>query len=312
MEPAPPAGHSVMLVNLRVRPGLARALDIGLATLITLNVAAVVLETVAGIAQRHGALLHAFELVSVVIFSAEYGVRLWLSPRHPSGRFARPLTGRLRFALTPMALIDLAAILPAFLGVLLQLDLRFLRALRLLRIFKLTRHSSAMTILLDVLRQEARSFGAALSVLVVILLLASSGIYLVEHEAQPEAFGSIPAAMWWAVATLTTVGYGDVTPITDGGKFFGALVTIVGVGMVALPAGILSSAFSDHLRRRREAFQAEVERAREQGTLDSTERLRLERLGSELGLSGSGTDGPDLPGEQRTSQPSPCPHCGRS
>jgi voltage-gated potassium channel len=245
-----------MLASLHLPPRVAGFLDYSLAALIVLNVAATILQTVVEIDAAYGSELAVFEVFSVVVFSIEYLTRVWFAPRHPSGRFTRPILGRLRFAFTPMALVDLVAILPFYLGFFLKLDLRFLRALRLVRVFKLSRHSSAMDILLTVLRQEARSFGAALSILLVILILASSGMYLVEHDAQPEAFGSIPAAMWWAVATLTTVGYGDVTPVTVPGKLFGSMVTVVGVGMVALPAGILSSAFSDHLRRQRAAAAA--------------------------------------------------------
>ncbi len=187
--------------------------------------------------------------------------------------------------MTPMALIDLIAILPFYLSILVTLDLRFVRVLRVLRIFKLTRYFSAIGVLLSVLKEEANSFGAALFILFVILVLASSGIYLFEHQAQPEAFGSIPAAMWWGVATLTTVGYGDMTPITNGGKIFGACITIVGIGMVALPAGILASGFSDHLRGRQDAYGDLVDAALEDGIVTRQEQEALEANRQRLGLS---------------------------
>jgi len=243
--------QSVMFRMIRGRPRIVRALDLSLAALILLNVVAAILETVPAIEARFGKALYAFDLFSVAVFTVEYAVRVLLCPDDPSGRFSRPVAGRLRYMATPMAVVDLLAILPFYLGAFAAVDLRFLRVLRLFRVFKLTRYSAAMAILLSVLRQEAASFGAALFILAVVLVLAASGMYLVEHDEQPEAFGSIPAAMWWAVATLTTVGYGDVTPATGMGKLFGAVVTVVGIGMVALPAGILASAFSDRLRRRR-------------------------------------------------------------
>jgi len=313
VNPAATRSRSVMLASLRTTPGLARTVDVSLAVLIVLNVAATIAETVAVVEERFGGALEVFEAVSVVVFTLEYAVRLGLAPRHPSGRFREPVRGRLRFALTPMALVDLAAILPFYLGFVVAIDLRFLRTLRLVRIFKLTRHSAAMSILLDVLRQEAQSFAAALSILVVILVLAASGIYLVEQDVQPEAFGNIPAAMWWAVATLTTVGYGDVTPVTATGKLFGALVTVVGIGMVALPAGILSSAFSDHLRQRREALRAEIAQALDGGGLGHAEREELERRSAELGIgleeeSRLVAEAELEAGRQGEGR---CPHCGK-
>ena len=153
------------------------------------------------------------------------------------------------------------------------------------RLFKLTRYSEAITSLLQVLRDNVRSFAAALMILMIVMLLAASGIYLFEREAQPVAFGSIPAAMWWAFATLTTVGYGDVTPVTVGGKVFGAVITVVGVGMVALPAGILASAFSQHLRIKEEDYRDMADQAYEDGVLSEEELSSLERNRMELGLS---------------------------
>jgi voltage-gated potassium channel len=296
-----------MFLMIRGRPHLTRALDYSIAALILLNVLATTLETVAGIEARFGRVLHAFDLFSVVVFTIEYGVRLALCPAHPSGRFLDPVRGRLRYALTPMAIIDLLAILPFYLGIFTAVDLRFLRVLRLFRVFKLTRYSAAMSILLSVLREEAPSFGASLFILCVILILAASGMYLVEQDAQPDAFGSIPAAMWWAVATLTTVGYGDVTPLTTVGKLFGALVTVVGIGMVALPAGILASAFSDHLRKRRESFQRQVTLALEDGTISAGERDKLDAVRQELGLATE--EAKRLVVDARAAA---CPHCGKT
>ncbi len=313
MKEKPPKRRSVMLAGLRAHPRVAQSVDLFLAVLILLNVLATILETVAEVHDRFGPALNVFELFSVAVFTLEYTARLWLAPRHPSGRYTGSVRGRVRFALTPMVVVDLLAILPFYLGLLLPLDLRFLRALRLIRVFKLSRHSSAMTILLDVLRQEARSFGAALSILAVILILASSGIYMVEQDAQPEAFGSIPAAMWWAVATLTTVGYGDVTPVTVLGKLFGAVVTIVGIGMVALPAGILSSAFSDHLRRSRESFREEVAHALEDGALSAVDLEELKEKGDELGIPADEEARLVARVEEEVRSPScaaVCPHCG--
>ncbi|MDY6941551.1 MAG: ion transporter [Pseudomonadota bacterium] len=263
----------------------SRWLHSAIVVLIALNVVAVILESVDSFSVRYGALFSRFEDVSVAIFTAEYLCRFWSCVENPRNSRERPLAARLRYIVSPGALIDLLAILPYFLSILVALDLRFLRVLRLLRVFKLTRYFSALEVVLSVLKEEARAFGAALFVLMVILVLASSGIYIFEHEAQPDAFGSIPAAMWWAVATLTTVGYGDVTPITAGGRVFGATVTIVGIGMVALPAGILASAFSDQLHRRKETYAAAIDQALGDETITRPEADFLEEVRVRLGLS---------------------------
>lgn len=264
---------------------ISRRFDSFIVLLISLNILALVLESVDGINARLDAWFFWFEIFSVGVFTIEYLLRIWSCVESPQPRFARPLAGRVRFALTPMLLVDLCAILPFYLGMLLSLDLRFLRALRLLRIFKLTRYSSALSTLLKVLRDEADSFGAAFMILFVIMVIASSGVYLFEHDAQPEAFGSIPEAAWWSVATLTTVGYGDVTPVTIGGKLFGIVIMIIGIGMVALPAGILASAFSEELRKRRIEYAGLAESVLEDGLITPQERQVMEATRARLGLS---------------------------
>lgn len=262
---------------------LGHALNLALVALILVNVLAVILETVPSLGQRYAALFQALEVVSVAVFTVEYLGRAWWAVEDP--RYAHPLWGRLRYLLTPLALIDLIAILPFYLAQIFGLDLRLLRLLRLLRILKLSRYSPAVTVLADVLRDERDSLLVTFMVLLTILVLASAGIYLFENEAQPEAFGSIPAAMWWAVATLTTVGYGDVTPITPAGKVFAALVTLTGIGMVSLPAGIVASGFTEALRQRREEYAEQVDEALEDGRVVAAERARLDALREELGLS---------------------------
>ncbi|MGB5473858.1 MAG: ion transporter [Gammaproteobacteria bacterium] len=263
----------------------SRRFDIFIVLLISLNILALVLESVDEIRTVYFEWFFWFEIFSVIVFSIEYLLRIWSCVESRDPRFREGLAGRLRFALTPMALVDLCAILPFYLGVFFSLDLRFLRALRLLRIFKLTRYSTAMSSLLKVLRDEAQSFGAAFLILFVIMIIASSGVYLFEHKAQPEAFSNIPEAAWWSVATLTTVGYGDVTPVTIGGKIFGIVIMIIGIGMVALPAGILASAFSDELRQRRIEYRDLAETVLEDGLITPKERQAMEATRLKLGLS---------------------------
>ena len=290
--------------------GAGRLINVLLIVLITFNVLAVALETVDELQQKHEAFFAAFETFSVLIFSIEYGLRVWVSIEDP--RYAGLSHPRWRYATSMMALVDLLAILPFFLGLFFKLDLRFLRVLRLLRVFKLTRYSSAMNLLLDVFRDEASSLFAGFFILFVLLVLAASGAYLVEHTAQPEKFGSIPAAMWWAVATLTTVGYGDVTPITAGGKVFGALVTVLGVGMAALPAGILASGLAGALEHKREHLRRELWHALEDGIIDSHEELQLEKLRKSLGISQTAARAikEEFEHRQQHQQSCECPSCG--
>ncbi|MFQ5509312.1 MAG: ion transporter [Leptospirillia bacterium] len=227
-----------------------RLLDLALIWLICLNVAAVIAESVSSLRVSYSEYFFAFEIVSVAAFSAEYLLRLWSCTEDP--RYQGALVGRLRYARTPFALIDLVAILPAFLvGV--PLDLRFLRVIRLvrlLRVAKLIRHSHALQTFARVAHKTRAEMALTMSLIAVLLILASSMMYLVESAAQPEAFSSIPAAMWWAVATLTTVGYGDIYPITIIGKIIGGFISILGIGLFALPTGILGAAFLEETKAR--------------------------------------------------------------
>lgn len=288
-----------------------RAIDAFLVVIITINVIAVTLETVAGIEARYRSLFRVIEILSVAVFTVEYVLRVWVSVEDET--LAGVSYPRLRYLASPMALIDLIAILPFYLGFFLKIDLRALRVLRLLRILKLTRYSAALSMLMDVLRAESHAFFAGFFILLVLLILAASGAYLVEHEAQPEAFGSIPRAMWWAVVTLTTVGYGDVTPITLAGRFFGALVAVIGIGMAALPAGILASGMAERLRRTRNEMTAALRTALEDDVIDADEEVALDNLRRKLGLSHKLVTELRLQVERDIDQhrKGHCPHCGK-
>ncbi|WP_169975662.1 ion transporter [Tautonia rosea] len=235
------------------RPGdhVSRGFDIVLLSLIVLNILAVILDSVPSINRRVGPALNAFEWFSVAVFSAEYLLRLWSAPADP--RFAQPIRGRLRFMVTPLALIDLIAVLPAYLP-LFGLDLRFVRALRLLRIFraaKLARYISALRLFGDVIREKREELILTTCVFGLMLLITSCLMYFAENEAQPEAFSSIPAAMWWSVVTLTTVGYGDIHPVTSLGRLLASFSAILGIGFFALPTAILGSGFIEEVEKRK-------------------------------------------------------------
>ncbi len=270
-------GHSDTLVRL---------VDYALVTLISINCVFSVLESVEHLSIVHGHIFHAFDKFSVIVFSIEYVLRVWTAVEMEDKRFHASVMGRLRYILTPLALIDLVAILPFYMGIFFEVDLRAMRVLRLLRVFKLSRYSTAMTVMAQVMRTEARSIGAVLFVFLVILVFVSSLMYLLEHQAQPHVFSDIPSAMWWAVVTMTTLGYGDMTPITPLGRLLGGCTAILGVGMVALPAGVLASGFSEALRVRREEYIESVERAVQGGSqLSRAKRRRLEETRVKLGLS---------------------------
>lgn len=228
----------------------SRIVDLCLITLIILNVLGFLLETVPWIAKEYGDLLHAFNVFSVLIFTVEYGMRIWSCVEVPFLKRLAPGEARMRFAARPYMVIDLLAILPFYLAFLIPIDLRVLRALRIFRFLKLARYSPAMHTLMRVLINERKALFGALMLMILMLLFSATGIYFLENQAQPDKFSSIPESMWWAMATLTTVGYGDVSPITTIGKFWGSFVMILGLGMFALPIAIISTGFAQEVGRR--------------------------------------------------------------
>jgi voltage-gated potassium channel len=219
---------------------VGRAVSLFLVTLIALNVLAVILDSVASLAAKWAHPLRVFEVASVAVFTVEYGWRIWVAAEREEYR--RPLLGRLRYLLTPLALLDLLAILPFYLPLLVPFDLRYLRMLRMLRLAKFGRYSRSVRILREVFADRKHELFAAGSLLLAVIIMASGLMHAVEHEAQPTVFTSIPATMWWAVATLTTMGI-DVRPVTPVGKVLASLIAVCGILLFALPAGIISSGF---------------------------------------------------------------------
>lgn len=217
-------------------------IDTAIVVLIISNVIAVVLETVDPIYAAFGHEFYLFEVVSVTIFAVEYAGRLWVAVEYP--KYAHPIWGRLRYATSMYMILDFLAIIPFFIGIV--TDTRFLRLVRLLRflrLLKLARYSTTIQLFGRVISRKKDDLVVTFLVGGLMLLLTSSLMYFVERSAQPEEFSSIPAAMWWAVVTLTTVGYGDVHPITPGGRLIGAVAAVIGIGLFALPSSILASGF---------------------------------------------------------------------
>lgn len=213
------------------------------------SAAAVVLETVPRLAARYGALFAAVELAALGAFAAEYGLRLWVAPLRV-GADPTPWRARLGYAASAAGLVDLLAVLPALLALLPGVGRDALRVLLLLRLLKLGRYASALALVATVVRNERRTLLAALMVMLVVLVLASAVMFALERGAQPEVFASIPHAMWWAIVTMATVGYGDMAPVTPAGRVFGGVVMILGIAMFAVPAGILATGFAQEIRRR--------------------------------------------------------------
>jgi len=229
----------------------SRVFDIVMVALIIANVLAVILETVPDLTAGRQRAFLMFDRISVAVFTAEYLARLWVAVEHPPVARHGAFLGRLRFAMGPYLLIDLLAIAPFYLSLVMPAaDLRVLRIFRLLRMLKLARYSPGLNTLMRVLAEERRALGAALIVMLGLLVVCSTIVFHLEHAVQPDKFASIPHAMWWGVATLTTVGYGDVVPVTALGKIVGGAMMIFGLGMFAIPIGIIASAFSRDIHQR--------------------------------------------------------------
>ncbi|NUF39003.1 ion transporter [Acinetobacter lactucae] len=271
------------LHNHDYETAISKSINYFLVVLIIGNVAAVLLETVNDLYSNYRIWFDYFENISIAIFSIEYLLRLWSVADRDTTQSAWKT--RLNWMKSGEAIIDLMAILPAYLNFFVRIDLRMLRILRLLRLLKLTRYFISLQILLCVIKREKGSFQAVIFILIIMIIMTASGIYVVENKAQPEAFSSIPKSMWWAVVTLTTVGYGDVTPVTNLGKLLGALITILGVGIAALPAGILASGLANELNQRNQRLEQEFRELLQARGIDILhDEIEIERIRQKVGL----------------------------
>jgi len=240
--------HDVLEVGGDAHP-MGRVVNGFIIILIFLNAIAFAADTVPELAGRYRWEFAAFNAFSVIVFTVEYALRIWSAVEIPMLSRLPRWQARLRYAMRPMMIIDLLAFLPWYLHWLYPLDLRLLRVFRLFRLLMLVRYSPALQTLGRVVTDEYRALLGALLVILILLLFASSGMYLIERHMQPDKFGSIPQAAWWALATLTTVGYGDVVPVTPLGKMLGGVVMLLGVGMIALPVAIIATGFSQESTR---------------------------------------------------------------
>jgi voltage-gated potassium channel len=226
------------------------AIHVVLMALVFVSVAAGVVSTVPDIEARWSRELWAIELFALGVFTLEYALRFWSAPEHTLYSELHPWRARLAFALEPLAILDLVTLAPLLAGLFIEAEFSVFLMLRLLRYFKLARYSPGMRSLAMALQTERRALGASLLLLVGLVVLSASIMHVLERDAQPDKFGSVPEAMWWAIVTLTTVGYGDVTPVTLAGRLVAGVTMVMGMIMLALPVGIVATAFSQEIHRR--------------------------------------------------------------
>ena len=279
---------SQILERADVGDRVSRNIDLFLMALVVVNIISITLESAPQIYADHKKLFIWIEIISVGIFTVEYLCRVWVAPSKVPGpySFAVACKARAKYMLSFSGLVDLLSILPFYLRAFFPyLDLRILRALRLLRILKLSHYNSAMEDLFEAINEEKRSFYAASYLFAILFILSSTLMYFAEYRTHPTGFQSIPDSMYWALITLTTVGYGDITPITVAGKLIAVGSAILGVIVVALVTGIVASSFNSQMERRNIIFEDQVRKALLDGILDHTEKADLERLRKEFGMT---------------------------
>lgn len=240
--------HHVLEITWRHKFGFRFWVNIFLTIIISLNAIAIILDTVPSIQHQSHRILLDFELFSVIVFTIEYFLRLWSCVEEEG--YSHPVKGRLKFIFSFWGLVDLLAILPFYVSFFLT-DLgfiRILRLLRMLRLFRVSRYFHALKVIQNVVREKREELILSFVFIFFVLIISSSTVYYVEHDIQPDKFSSIPESMWWGVNAMTTVGYGDLRPITPIGKILGGLIAILGVALFALPTGILASGFAEHIR----------------------------------------------------------------
>lgn len=228
-------------------------LEYFIAVLIVINTLAIILESYDALQSKYSTSFYILEIFTIVFFSIEYVIRIWIADLIYTN--LSPTKARLKYITSFTGLIDLISILPFYLPFLIKLDLRIVRVLRLfrlLRLLKLNRHFKSLRIIREVMIQTKNEILVSTFLVFILLILAATLMFYIENDAQPEAFKNIGQALWWAVATLTTVGYGDIYPITGLGKIMSTFIALLGIGFVALPTGIISSAYIDEIRRSRQ------------------------------------------------------------
>ncbi len=252
---------------------------------VVISVLAVILESVHSVHYMLNMEFLILDAIAVSIFTLEYTLRLYCCVEEPG--YKKAVSGRLKLAKSTSSIIDLLAIAPFFLEVFLHhlIDLRFMRVFRLLRLLKLTRYTGATQSLMKVIAREWPVMAASAFIMLLLVVMTASLGYLFEHEAQPEKFENIPQSIYWAVITLASVGYGDISPVTPAGRAMTIVLALIGIGIFAIPAALLSSAFSDQLKSDREALVNKLFEMLSDGNIDEEEALYIKTEAKRLHLS---------------------------
>ena len=259
--------------------------DVFITTLVLCNIVSVILESVSSLQAVYGEYFDLFEFWSVMFFTLEYVLRFWATGATYSDH-GQKWRGRREYIFGFYGVIDLLAILPFYLQMLFPgADMRALRILRLVRVLKLSHYNSALEDLFNAVKNEARSFIAALYLLTIAIILTSSLMYYAEGDTQPEHFSSIPASMYWAIITLTTVGFGDISPVTWIGQVLATITAFIGVCTVAMLTGIVASSFATQMARRRVVYESQLREAYKDGVLSDEEKKMLLKLRTDFNLS---------------------------
>jgi voltage-gated potassium channel len=278
--------------------------------LIVSNVAAAIMSSDSDTYKLHKNTFILFESISLTVFCFEYLLRVWCCVENEKYQDISNLQARIKYIFTPMALIDLIAILPFVIALFLAIDLRTLRLIRVLRLLKLTHYFKGFDIFVSVINKELKNIIAVMVVMLFFIIIAASLIYSIEGRVQPESFGSIFKSFWWAVVTMTTVGYGDTVPITTLGKIISTFIMLIGVVFVALPAGMLAARFGEELRGRKERLDTNIRGALIDGYIDKKDFQTLQVLAEQLEIE---------PEELKRRiallkeghHDKKCPHCGK-
>jgi len=277
--------HALAWPNQQYGGKLQEYFDTFIVIWVLISVLAVVMESVESVHFLLNVEFVVLDMLAVAVFTTEYMMRIYSVVEGPGYKHA--VLGRIRFAKSGMAIVDFLAVVPFFLEALLHhlFDLRFLRVFRLLRLLKLTRYTGATGTLLTVIKREWPVMGASCFIMLLLVVLTASLGYLFEHEAQPDKFENIPTSIYWAVITLASVGYGDIAPVTPAGRAMTIVLALLGIGIFAIPAALLSSAFSDQLRIEREALQQEMLAMMGDGVISEEERRIIDAEAKRLHLS---------------------------
>ena len=265
---------------------LSRAVNALIISVIVLSVFVIIIESHTPIYEAGSDFFIVFERLSIAFFTFEFLLRLWARGAAYEAGNGGPKRGRFEYLMSFHGIIDLLSIAPFYLQLLFPgLDLRMLRILRLLRLLKLSRYNSALEDLVRAVKSERHSFLATLYIILIVLILSSALLYYAESAAQPEKLASIIHAMYWSLITLTTVGYGDISPVTPVGQLVASFTALLGVATVAMFTGIIASSFSRQIARRRVIFEQELEKAYEDGVLSKDEDAFLTELKTRFDLS---------------------------